>query len=144
MYSSNPTILLVHGCFATPACFDKLVPHLKKAGYPTLTATYPSSNPEDPSEVTAQKDSEYLRNQYLVPLVENEHRDVILAVHSFGGVVAAGAAVGLSKTDRKAANLKGGVLGLVYIAANILQEGQSLYESFGGGDWPPWFLKDNV
>lgn len=84
-----------------------------------------------------------MRNNFLLPLVENEHKDVILAVHSFGGIVGGGAAVGLSKTDRLAQNLKGGVLGLIYIAGNITHEGQTMFDSVGG-KWPEWLKLDNV
>ena len=138
-----PTILLLPGCFATPACFDKLVPYLHEAGYTTLTASYPSSNPKDPSVVTCQKDIDHFREQYLLRLVEKEHKDLVLAVHSFGAVVGGGAAVGLSKADRRARGESGGIMGLVYIAGNIVQENQTLIES-AGGQWPPWLKKDVV
>lgn len=134
---------MIHGAFGTPAAWDKLVPFLEKAGYPIRRATYPSANPKKPSEVTAKKDIEHVRNNFLLPLVENEHKDVILAVHSFGGIVGGGAAVGLSKTDRLAQNLKGGVLGLIYIAGNITHEGQTMFDSVGG-KWPEWLKLDNV
>ena len=143
MAEKRPTILLLPGCFGTPASFDRLVPYLQEAGYATMTASYPSSNPPDPSAVTCQKDIAHFREEYLIPLVEKEQKELILAVHSFGGVVGGGAAVGLSKTDRRARGQSGGVVGLVYIAGNIVQENQTLIES-AGGEWPPWLKKDVV
>jgi hypothetical protein len=104
---------------------------------------YPSAKPEKPSEATVKNDTDYVRNNYLLPLIEHEHKDVIVAVHSFGGIVGGGAALGLSKTDRVAQKLQGGVLGLIYIAANITHEGQTMFDSVGG-QWPPWLKLDNV
>lgn len=143
MTVTKPTILLVHGAFGTPAAWDKLAPFLKQAGYPIKRATFPSANPKKPLEVSAKKDIEYVRNQFLLPLIEQERKDVILAVHSFGGIVGGGAAVGLSKADRSAQKLPGGVLGLIYIAGNITHEGQTMFDSVGG-QWPPWLKLDNV
>lgn len=116
MTSSKPTLLLIHGAFGTPTAWDKLVPFLERAGYNIVRATYPSANPEIPSEAAAKNDIEHVRKEFLLPLIEQEHKDVIIAVHSFGGIVGGGAAVGLSKGDRLAQSLKGGVLGLIYIA----------------------------
>lgn len=143
MISTKPTLLLVHGAFGTPASWDKLVPFLKQGGYPIKRATYPSANPEKPSEAAAKIDIQYVRDRFLLPLIEQEHKDVVVIVHSFGGIVGGGAAVGLSKTDRLAQNLEGGVLGLIYIAGNITHEKQTMFDSVGG-QWPPWLKLDNV
>ncbi|KAL9115159.1 MAG: hypothetical protein Q9227_000953 [Pyrenula ochraceoflavens] len=136
-----PTILLLPGCFSTPSCFDRLVSYLHEAGYSTLYASYPSSNPADPSAVTAQKDIEHVRQTFLLPLVGKQRKDLIIAAHAFGGVVGAGAVVGLSKTVRRSRGELGGIVGLVYISGNIVQEGQTLIES-AGGQWPPWLKND--
>lgn len=111
MANSKPTLLLIHGCFTTPAAFDRLVPFLEHTGYTTIRATYPSTDPEESHESTAAKDVEHMRNVYLLPLVEQEQKDVVMVMHSWGGTVGAGAAVGLSKTDRVAQGLGGGVVG---------------------------------
>lgn len=139
----KPTLLLVHGAFSLPSCFNGLVPYLYHAGYSTQRADYPSANPRDPFTVTAQGDINYLRNQVLLPLVEQQQNDVIIVAHSYGGAVAGGAAVGLSKSDRRAQNRPGGVLGLIYVSGNIVHEGSTLIES-AGGKAPTWLLKDKV
>ena len=140
---TNPTIFLLTGCFSKPACFDRLRPFLHSAGYPTIAVGYPSSDPEIPGAATAQRDIDYVRNEHLLPLIEREHKDLLLTMHSFGGVVGSAAAVGLSKAERLPHGKQGGVVGLVYIAGNIVQEGQTLLES-AGGRWPPWLVKDKV
>ncbi|GIZ45534.1 hypothetical protein CKM354_000869600 [Cercospora kikuchii] len=141
MSPPKPTILLIHGALTTAVSFDWVIPHLEQAGYPTVNAEYLSVNPEKPLEVTAQKDIDHVRKTYLDPLIEQEHKDVVLAVHSFGGVIAGGAAVGLSKSDRAAKGLKGGVIGMIFIGANIGHEGQTMLETVGG-QWPPWLKID--
>lgn len=143
MCSLKPTLLLLHGAFTTPAAWDILNPHLNQAGYPTERATYLSTNPPDPLEATVQRDTQHVRTKSLLPLVEDQSKDVVLVVHSYGGVVGAGAAYGLSKTDRLAQNLKGGVIGLIYIAGNIVPEGQSEFDTVGRA-WPPWLVIDKV
>lgn len=138
-----PTILLIHGAFGGSTGFDRVAPLLEQAGYPTVRAEYLSTNSEKPAEVTAQKDIDFVRKEYLAPLVQKAGKDIIIVVHSFGGVIAGGSANGLSKTDRKAQNLPGGVLGLVYISGNLVHEGQTMVDSVGG-EWPAWLIRDKV
>ncbi|EME40511.1 hypothetical protein DOTSEDRAFT_157259 [Dothistroma septosporum NZE10] len=141
MSSMKPTLLLLHGAFTTPAAWDFLNPYLEKAGYPTERATYLSTNPPDPLEATVSRDTQHVRSKFLCPLVEHEGKDVVLVVHSYGGVVGAGAAYGFSKTDRVAQKLAGGVIGLIYVAGNIVPEGQSEFDTVGRA-WPSWLMID--
>lgn len=137
---SKPTILLVTGCLTTTACYDFLVPHLEQAGYPVALASLPSSNPEKPYECTAAKDGQHLLHNHLMPLV-NAGKDVIVFAHSFGATSLSGAGDKLSKQERAARGLSGGVLGLIYIAFAMVPDGQSQLDYLGGG-YPP-FVKVN-
>jgi hypothetical protein len=64
--------------------------------------------------MTTSKDAEEARTRYLLPLLE-EGKDVIVFVHSYGGVVGGAAAAGLSKSARSVEGKPGGVVGLLYL-----------------------------
>jgi pimeloyl-ACP methyl ester carboxylesterase len=139
--SNMPVILLVPGAFCTPATFDEMLSYLAKGGLEARPGPYPSCNPSDLAAATCGNDISALRDNILRPLVENDHREVIILAHSYGGVVGGAAAKGLDKPTRTAQGLPGGVIGLIYVAGNITLEGESLLEAVGGA-YPP-FIKQN-
>jgi pimeloyl-ACP methyl ester carboxylesterase len=99
---SNPTIVLVHGAFASPAGWDGVAAALHKDGYQTATPTLGlESVSGDVSIVQATLDS--------IP------GDKILVGHSYGGFVITNAASGRSD-----------VRGLVYTAAYVPDIGETI------------------
>ncbi|KAI1747722.1 Alpha/Beta hydrolase protein [Xylaria castorea] len=135
-----PTILLVPGAFGKPDCFDSLLPYLDEAGFATHPGAYPSCNPVNPHIATCKNDIASLRNSVILPLLEQQ-KDVIILAHSYGGVVAGGAAKNLDRTTREAQGQVSGIVGLIYVAGNITLEGESLQQAVGGV-YPP-FIKEN-
>lgn len=115
-----PLILLVPGAFGTPECFNPLLPNMKEAGYHTHPGPYASSNPPDPSAATCANDIASLRDGALLPLLDQQHKDVVILAHSYGAIVASGAAKGLGKPTRAKSGQTGGVVGLIYVAGNIV------------------------
>ena len=140
---TKPTIVFFAGAFADPTCFDRVVPLFQSAGYETVYARVPSLNPSDAATVTCANDSNAARNNVLLPLIEEKHKDVVVFVHSYGGVVGAGAAAGLGKTTRAARNEAGGVIGLIYLVGNIVAEGETLMQAVGGA-YPPFIKQGTV
>ncbi|ESZ93421.1 hypothetical protein SBOR_6192 [Sclerotinia borealis F-4128] len=139
--SSRPTLVFFAGAFADPSCFDGIVPLFEKSGYSSVYARIPSLNP-DPSglaSISTANDVSEARKNVLLPLIEEQHKDVIVITHSYGGVVGGAAAAGLSKAARSSRNETGGILGLVYWVGNIVSEGETLLQAVGG-TYPP-FLK---
>ncbi|KAI1392359.1 alpha/beta-hydrolase [Hypoxylon trugodes] len=135
MSSANlPVILLVPGAFGTAEGFDPIVPHLKEAGLSTHPGPYPSNNPSDPTTATCAEDIASLRDNVLLPLLEN--RDVVILAHSYGG-----AAKNLDKETRSKEGKTGGVVGLIYAAGNITLENESLFDAIGG-NYPPFIKVD--
>lgn len=84
-----------------PSSYPDVIPH-----------TLPSVNP----------DAKYLRSHVLEPLID-EGRDIVLYAHSYGGVYGPAALEGLSKKERQAKGLEGGVIGVILNAAFIAPKG---------------------
>ncbi len=111
----DPTIVLVHGAFASPAGWAEVANALHKDGYRTATpALGLSSVSEDVAIVRATLDS--------IP------GDKILVGHSYGGFVITNAASGRSD-----------VRGLVYTAAYVPDSGETI-TNLGVGYAPGAFL----
>jgi pimeloyl-ACP methyl ester carboxylesterase len=112
---SGPTIVFVHGAFASPAGWDRVVNALHKDGYQTATpALGLESVAGDVAIVRATLDS--------IP------GDKILVGHSYGGFVITNAAVG-----------RGDVRGLVYTAAYVPDVNETI-TTLGEGYTPGAFL----
>jgi pimeloyl-ACP methyl ester carboxylesterase len=76
----------------------------------------------------------------LTKLVCEEEKEVILVSHSYTGMPAAEAPVGLGKKEREEKGLKGGVTRLVFIMAFAMPEG--FQPTAGGAQFPPWMKLD--
>jgi pimeloyl-ACP methyl ester carboxylesterase len=112
---SDPTIVLVHGAFASPAGWGRVADALHKDGYETGTAALGlASAADDVAIVRSTLDS--------IP------GDKILVGHSYGGFVVTNAASG--RTD---------VRGLVYTAAYVPDSGETI-NSLSVGYAPGAFL----
>jgi pimeloyl-ACP methyl ester carboxylesterase len=111
----RPTIVVVHGAFASPSGWAAVVEGLEKDGYETRAVALDlDSLAGDVATVQAT----------LVGI----GGDKLLVGHSYGGIVISNAAVG--RRD---------VLGLVYTAAYVPDTGDSIV-SLGEGYAPPAFL----
>jgi pimeloyl-ACP methyl ester carboxylesterase len=135
--TNKPTIVIVPGGWHPPLLYSALSEAIQSAAYPVLTIHHPSFNPSLPltdGAGTCAADALAARDTIL-PLIE-EGREIIIYAHSWGGIPAGGCARGLSKSSRDREGKKGGVLGLVYNSALLVQEGMSVLEFFGGNHAP--------
>ncbi|KAK8087235.1 alpha/beta-hydrolase [Apiospora phragmitis] len=139
--ASSPVLVLCPGAFGGPDGFNKLLPFLSEAGIATQPGGYPSCNPPDPTQATCAADIAHLRDNVLLPILDQQQRDVVLLAHSYGGVVGGAASKGLDKQTRAAQGHPTSIIGLIYVAGNITLEGESLLEAVGGA-YPP-FIKLN-
>jgi hypothetical protein len=137
----KPTIVIVPGAWHTPSHYGKLIKLLQASRYETISEKNPSCDASDGSTTTVDVDVSSIRNNILVPLI-NQGKDVVLVVHSYGGCPGGAAATGLSKGERTALNKIGGVIGLIYVAAFIAHEGESLLSKLPGQKFEPWMTID--
>lgn len=129
----SPTVLLVPGAWYPPSTLDPLREHLTSKGIASAAIGLPSIG-ADPATKTLDDDIAHLRSEILTLI--DAGSEVILAAHSYGGIVASGAAEGLTRTERQQQGQKGGVVLILYMAAFALPKGTSLLQAFGG-EFPP-------
>lgn len=129
-----PTVLLVQGSFQTSLVYAKLVQSLVALGHPTFQPPLPScSNTDRPdfSETTLIDDALAIRSE-LIGQIEYGGKTVVVAMHSYGGLVGSEAIPEeLIYAKRHALGLPGGVIYLFFFAAFMLSEGQSVMSAFG-------------
>ncbi|KAI9730000.1 MAG: hypothetical protein M1834_006198 [Cirrosporium novae-zelandiae] len=128
MTTPKPTLVFVHGAWHGPDCFQTVVDSLKACGYPTKSLTLPSSGAEPPLKST-EKDIKVIRDAIEESI--NNGEDVVVIVHSYGGIPSSDACKGLGKTEKKP-----GVVRLVYVSAFLLPEGVCLLDAMGGTPLP--------
>ncbi|PWI13185.1 alpha/beta hydrolase [Streptomyces sp. Act143] len=104
--STTPTVLLVHGAFADAGSWAGVIEELQGHGIPVIA-------PPNPLRGLASDSA------YIASLASQIDGPVVLVGHSYGGALITVAGV----TEN--------VVGLVYVAAYVLEEGESLGELQG-------------
>ena len=135
--ATKPTVLFVHGSWHNPNHF-RLVRDLFEANrFPTECPRQPSCN-ADPARSSnwLESDAKCIQNA-IIDLI-NAGKEVVVVMHSYGGVVGSQAVLEeYSKTRREADGLKGGVIQLVFLCSFIIPKGASLATALGG-QLPPF------
>ncbi len=110
---TRPNIVLVHGAWADGSCWSAVIERLQTAGY-TVTA------PQFP--LTSLADDVARLRQVLI----RQNGPTLVAGHSYGGQI-------ITALGADAPN----AVGLIYIAAFAIDEGESLGALLGQGPTPP-------
>jgi pimeloyl-ACP methyl ester carboxylesterase len=98
--NAKPTIVIVHGAFTDASSWNGVIDRLQQQGYEVIAPPNPLRG--------VRSDSGYIAS-----VINQIDRPVLLVAHSYGGAVTSNAAA-------KASN----VVGLVYVAALIPDEGE--------------------
>ncbi|MGW0881863.1 alpha/beta fold hydrolase [Streptomyces sp. NPDC002671] len=106
MTTSTPTVVLVHGAFADAASWSGVIAELQSRGIPVIA-------PPNPLRGLAADAA------YVASVASQIDGPVVLVGHSYGGALITVAGV----TEN--------VVGLVYVAAYVLEDGESLGELQG-------------
>lgn len=96
----KPTVIIVPGAHHTPFHFKLLQGHLERAGFPTACIGLPSNDSSTPLEDSLAKDASHIRENAVLPELDQKGNNVILIGHSYGAPVAGAAAHGLGPADR--------------------------------------------
>jgi pimeloyl-ACP methyl ester carboxylesterase len=124
MLSPKPTLLIIHGLSHSPAHFAPIINLFSKAGYETVCPQNPTFDSQPPFKNFL--DDVAALSTELTKLVEVNEKDVIVIMHSYGGIVGTQAITEvLSKAWREKEGKKGGVVRLLYLCAYVMGMGQS-------------------
>ncbi|RMZ88208.1 hypothetical protein DV736_g4567, partial [Chaetothyriales sp. CBS 134916] len=133
--STKPAIVFVPGAWHSPDGFKLVMDSLEAAGYKTKGVHLPSVgasvqlkdfNPDVESIQAAIRD------------FADQGEDVMLVVHSYGGVIGSQAVQGLDKATREKEGQKGGVSHMFFCCAFALPENTSLMDPLNNTPLP-WF-----
>ena len=119
----KPTLILVPGAWHSSSCYDKVIERLQQHGYSCQAVDLASVNPANPA--TDDADTDARRISTAIGEVLSTGRDVLLVVHSYGGIPGSNAAYDFK--DRKSP----GLTGIAMIASFIPQPKTSLMELLG-------------
>jgi pimeloyl-ACP methyl ester carboxylesterase len=121
----TPTLLLVHGAWHGPWCWEKLTPELDARGIAWRTVALPCVG-DDPAALGGVAE-----DAYVIAAAAAEIRgNVVVLAHSYGGIPTTEARLG--------SNVKR----LIYLGAFMPDAGQALVDLLPPGPLPP-FVLDN-
>ncbi|KAJ5729618.1 alpha/beta-hydrolase [Penicillium malachiteum] len=141
--SQLPTLVLVHGSWHQPSCYDKITKLLQeqyklKCVCPSLPSTRdnPAATFKDDLDATQKAIADEV----------NQGRDVIVVAHSYGGIVGSSAIKGFAPPrdgdstsgQCQSPSVHGHVIGLILIASGFAFTGLSFMDPFLGNPPPGW------
>lgn len=134
--AEKPTIVLIHGAWHTPDYWSLVTSQLKEHQYPFHTVQLLSAGGD--LATTVADDAAHI--QKTTSKLVGDGKEVVLVLHSYGGIPGTESAKGLLKKDRESHQMAGGIISLVYVAAFLVPLGASLASFLGG--FPPWIIFD--
>jgi pimeloyl-ACP methyl ester carboxylesterase len=137
--ATKPVIYVLHGAWHGPAYFDSIKQKLEGQGYTVICPQQPTTGCAPPN-LTLYDDVAHVKPE-LESLI-GDGQDVLVVMHSYGGLVGTEAAAGLGKAQRVEQGLPGGVIGLFYAWSFLLPKGHHLCTALGGELAP--FIKPEV
>lgn len=145
MPSTKPTIVLIPGSFCPAALvWDAVMSHLHEAGYDTLAIELPTVSPPSTAPAkTMANDAAHTHG--IIEALANDDKEVLVVMHSYGGIPGTQAVEGLTRKERKGKGKEGGVMGMVHVSSLLINEGENSEDSFAAfrGE-PPDFFKVSV
>jgi pimeloyl-ACP methyl ester carboxylesterase len=107
--SGNRTVVLVHGAWHSPWCWNQVISELDHVGIPSVTVDLPSCRDDGQPAGDMHADAAEIRRTL------DRFDDVVLVAHSYGGIPATEGAAGHPAVKH-----------IVYIASYNADEGESL------------------
>lgn len=125
MATPKPVIVFVPGAFSRPSDYDLVSNPLRDTGYEVHVVHHPSS-PDVLIDPTPSMYDDADKIHRLVETLADEGKDVLVVMHSYGGLPGTQACEGLSRTQRLRASKPGGIVRLLYVGAAIAPVGSSM------------------
>jgi len=136
--SRKPTLVLVPGAWHSASTWVKVASLLETEQYKCVCVSLPSASP-NPS-ATFLDDLEAVRHAIVTET--SQGRDVVVVVHSYGGIVGSSAIKGLTRKQpddsSSAKDASGYVVGFIMLASGFALTGCSFLDGFGGKPPPSW------
>ena len=123
--STSPTFVLVPGNFLPPSYYDATVKLLDSRGFPTRQVKIPSTG--SPNLLTSNEPDVVAIRNVLQDLADSG-TDIVIVAHSYGSIPTCEAAEGLGINPRRELGRSSSVVRLIFVAAWLLQEGESAPE----------------
>jgi pimeloyl-ACP methyl ester carboxylesterase len=121
--SSKPALVLVHGAWHNAKCWDGIKAELEKLGYEVVTPSL-LSMVQRPAVASHMEDVAVVRKE--IETLVNAGKEVVVVMHSYGGLAGGGAIEGLEKGTAP----KGGVIAALFLTAFLAPKGLSLLSQF--------------
>jgi pimeloyl-ACP methyl ester carboxylesterase len=129
--STKPTIILIPGAWHSEAVYDQVISLLSDQGYKSIAVALKSTSGD--SSIGLKDDIDAVREAILGET--SQGRDVVVTVHSFGGIVGASAIKGLTTKQN---NSSGRVVGLIMLASGFAQTGATFMSILDNKPPPSW------
>jgi pimeloyl-ACP methyl ester carboxylesterase len=130
--SSHPTsFVLVPGAWHNATTYDKVISLLSAQGFKSIAVSLPSTSGDKNASV--KDDIEATRAAITGETTQGN--DVVVVVHSYGGIVGASAMKDLTTKQNESDGL---VIGFVMLASGFAQTGAAFMEGLGGMPPPFW------
>jgi len=124
----KPTIVLIPGAWHPSLVYSSLISILTPLGYPCIPLDLPSVGSLVPS---LQTDAQHIRS--LLSRLVGAGKEVVLVMHSYGGLPGAEAVRGMGKREGR----RGGVVHLLFLGSFLLEKGRAALDLLQG-QLPPW------
>lgn len=134
---NTPIYVFVPGAWHTPDTFDGICDLLSKRGYDSEAIALSSVGAAEPTKSGLHADIAHTKG--VLRVLADQGRQIIVVMHSYGGMVGAGAVEGLEYAQRSKTGQLGGVIMMVWLAAFVTPKGKSVIDMLGG-NWLPWML----
>jgi hypothetical protein len=134
--TEKPVIVIIPGAWHVPAHYAHLALKLNSAGY-TVDCIESSATCDEKDKATPtntwKADISIIRNA--ITGHTRAGRDVVVVMHSFGGMAGSEAAYGLGRNDFES-EAEGAVIKLIYMASFLVQENQGRADFENDEPWP--------
>jgi pimeloyl-ACP methyl ester carboxylesterase len=136
--TDKPLFILVPGAWHGPETWGKVSSQLKELGYNSVSVTLPTTS----KGINASFEDDVKATQNVLQAGISQGHNIVIVVHSYGGVVGQSAIKGFTRLRNSAAPARGNsyVIGLVVIASGYAQPDMAFLDGFGGNPPPSWRL----